>query len=103
MNSNGASVCFAGRGNSALHILDPDRRKEHLERLEPAGMDTPPAPFFRFDQPAMLTLIEMEPNLRVYWDGVISVYDIARSNGTVIVDILRRPMVIVRGTLQENP
>lgn len=144
----------------AFHVVDPDRRKEHFERLESAGIDTAAAessgqlkvygwndahidPSGHFNQHRMLTLIEdelkfgamhgfgvsraighmgwaLEDRLGIddlveyearlnyilprYKDPVICVYDISKFSGAVIVDILRtHPMVIIGGTLQENP
>src|SRR6266403_4533201 len=62
------------RGEKATHIVDPDKRDEHLKRLAEAGIDVQQAmdtgqlelrPWRqaylredRFDQDAMLTLIE---------------------------------------------
>jgi hypothetical protein len=147
-------------GDRAFHVVDPGRRKEHLQRLESVGIDTAAAessgqltvygwndahidPEGRFDQHRMLVLIEEELKRRAargfgvsrsianmewaledlpgvedlieyesrlnyilprYKDPVICVYDIAKFNGAVILDILRtHPMVIIGGTLQENP
>lgn len=147
-------------GDRAFHVVDPDRRKEHLQRLESAGIDTARAessgqlkvcgwnqahldPAGRFDQYRMISLIEEELKLGAtqgftvsrsighmewaleeppgvedlveyearlnyvlprYKDPVICVYDITKFSGDVIVDILRtHPMVIIGGTLQENP
>lgn len=147
-------------GDRAFHVVDPDRRQEHLQHLESVGIDTAAAqssgqlalygwndahidPDGRFDQHRMLALIERElmfgamhgfgvsrsigcmewvledpPGvddlleyearlnliLPRYKDPVICVYEIGRFSGDVIVDILRtHPMVIIGGTLQENP
>ena len=147
-------------GDRAFHVVDPDLRKEHLQQLESAGIDTAQAessgqlkvcgwneahldPAGHFDQHRMLALIEEELELGVtqgfgvsraignmewaledrpgvedlveyearlnyilprYKDPVICVYDIAKFSGDVVVDILRtHPMVIIGGTLQENP
>lgn len=147
-------------GDRAFHVVDPDRRKEHLQRLEAVGIDTEAAestgqltvygwndahidPKGRFDQYRMIALIEEELKLGAmrgfgvsrsignmewaledrpgiddlveyearlnyilprYKDPVICVYDISKFSGATIVDILRtHPMVIIGGTLQENP
>ncbi len=144
----------------AFHVVDPDRRKEHFQRLESIGIDTAAAessgqlkvygwneahidPDGHFDQHRMVALIEEELKLGVargfgvsrsighmgwavqdlpgvddlveyearlnyilprYKDPVICVYDISKFSGAVVVDILRtHPMVIIGGTLQENP
>jgi hypothetical protein len=147
-------------GDRAFHVIDPNRRKEHLQRMESVGVDTAAAessgqlavygwndahvdPDGRFDQHRMLVLIEEELKLGAkrgfgvsrsianmewalqdlpgvddlveyearlnyilprYRDPVICVYDISKFSGAVILDILRtHPMVIIGGTLQENP
>lgn len=144
----------------AFHVVDPDRREEHIQRLDSVGIDTAAAeaagqlkvygwneahldPNGHFDQHRMLALIEDELKLGAtqgfevsraighmgwavedlpgvndlveyearlnyilprYKDPVICVYDISKFSGAVIVDILRtHPMVIIGGTLQENP
>jgi hypothetical protein len=148
------------RKDRAFHVVDPDRRDEHLRLLESVGIDTAAAqsagqlkvygwndahldPNGHFDQHRMLALIENELKLGArqgfgvsraigqmgwavqdlpgvddlveyearlnfilpqYQDPVICVYDISKFSGAVIVDILRtHPMVIIGGTLQENP
>jgi hypothetical protein len=60
------------------------------------------------DPPGVDDLVEYEARLNYilprYEDPVICVYDIAKFNGAIIVDILRtHPMVVIGGTLQENP
>jgi len=60
------------------------------------------------DLPGVDDLVEYEARLNYilprYKDPVICVYDISKFSGAVIVDILRtHPMVIIGGTLQENP
>jgi hypothetical protein len=147
-------------GDRAFHVVDPDRRQEHFQRLESVGIDTAAAqssgqltvygwndahidPNGHFDQHRMLTLIERELKLGAmhgfgvsrsigtmewalenrpgiddlveyearlnitlsgYKDPVICVYDIEKFSGAVILDVLRtHPMVIIGGTLQENP
>jgi hypothetical protein len=60
------------------------------------------------DLPGVDDLVEYEARLNYilprYRDPVICVYDITKFNGAVIVDILRtHPMVVIGGTLQENP
>lgn len=147
-------------GDRAFHVIDPDRRKEHFQRLESVGIDTAAAessgqltvygwndahidPDGHFDQHRMLALIEDELKLGArrgfpasraignmewaledrpgvndlveyearlnyilprYKDPVICVYDVTKFSGAIIVDILRtHPMVLIGGTLQENP
>lgn len=147
-------------GDRAFHVIDPNQRKEHLQRLESAGIDTERAassgqlkvygwndahidPDGRFDQFRMISLIEEELKsgsaqgfgcsrsighmgwaldeplgvedlveyearlnyiLPQYKDPLICVYDINKFSGAVILDILRtHPMVVIGGTLQENP
>lgn len=58
--------------------------------------------------PGVDDLMEYEARLNYvlpkYPDPVICVYDLTRFNGAIIVDVLRtHPMVIIGGTLQENP
>jgi hypothetical protein len=58
--------------------------------------------------PGVEDLVEYEARLNYilprYNDPVICVYDLSRFGGDVVVDILRtHPMVIIGGTLQENP
>jgi hypothetical protein len=65
-------------GDRAFHVVDPDQRKEHLQRLESVGIDTARAessgqlkvygwdeahidPDGRFDQYRMISLKEEEP------------------------------------------
>lgn len=60
------------------------------------------------DLPGVDDLVEYEARLNYilprYTDPVICVYDISKFSGAVIVDILRtHPMVVIGGTLQENP
>lgn len=67
-------------GDRAFHVVDPDRREEHLQRLESIGIDTARAessgqlkvygwdeahigPDGRFDQYRMISLIEEELKL----------------------------------------
>lgn len=147
-------------GDRAFHVIDPDRRNDHLQRLQSTGIDTALAessgqlkvcgwnnahldPKGQFDQYRMIALIEDELKhgatreggvnraighmgwalenppgvddlveyearlnymLPHYNDPVICVYDIAKFSGAIIVDVLRtHPMVIIGGTLQENP
>src|SRR5690348_11466437 len=64
-------------GDRAFHVVDPDRRKEHLQQLQSVGIDTARAestgqlrvygwdeahidPAGRFDQHRMISLIEEE-------------------------------------------
>lgn len=60
------------------------------------------------EPPGVEDLLEYEARLNYilprYKDPVICVYDIAKFSGDVIVDVLRtHPMVVIGGTLQENP
>jgi hypothetical protein len=60
------------------------------------------------DRPGVHDLVEYETTLNCilprYADAVCCTYDIARFGANVIMDILRtHPMVIIGGTLQENP
>lgn len=60
------------------------------------------------DWPGVEDLVEYEARLNYilpqYPDPIICVYDINRFGAAVVLDILRtHPMVIIGGTLQENP
>ena len=53
-------------------------------------------------------LIEFESRVNDVWrrhdDAVICVYDLAKFSGETVIDIMRtHPMVIIGGTLQQNP
>jgi hypothetical protein len=147
------------RGEKAFHIVDPDLRDAHLKRLDEAGVNVERVmgsgqlevrPWQhaylrgdRFDQDAMLTLIEevlqagaaagypltrllahmewacgdkpgvgdlVEYETRLnyvlpkYDDPVICTYDLSKFGSSVAMDIMRtHPVVIIGGTLQENP
>lgn len=60
---------------------------------------------------AMDDLLEYEARANGSWDGqqtptnpVICIYDLTKFGGDILVDIMRtHPMIIVGGTLQENP
>jgi len=58
--------------------------------------------------PGVEDLVEYEARLNyilpAYNDPIICVYDLSKFGGSVVTDILRtHPMVIIGGTLQENP
>jgi hypothetical protein len=60
------------------------------------------------DRPGVEDLVEYEARLNYvlprYPDPIICVYDLNKFGGAVVLDILRtHPMVIIGGTLQENP
>lgn len=60
------------------------------------------------DLPGVEDLVEYEARLNYmlprYNDPIICVYDLNKFGGAIVVDILRtHPMVIIGGTLQENP
>lgn len=146
-------------GDKALHVVNPDQHRNHLQRLAAAGIDTTAAQRTgqlelrtnteaylrdgRFDQDRMLEvfeqlasgsvaggfalsrivcqmdwaaedrshvedLIEFESRVNEVWrrhdDAVICVYDLARFGGDTVIDIMRtHPMIIIGGTLQQNP
>jgi DcmR-like sensory protein len=92
-------------GDRAFHVVDPDRRKEHLQRLESAGIDTAPAessgqlkvcgwneahldPAGHFDQHRMLALIEEELKL-----GVTQGFGVSRAIGHMEWALEDRPGV----------
>lgn len=60
------------------------------------------------EPPGVEDLVEYEARLNYilprYPDPIICVYDLNRFGGSVVLDVLRtHPMVIIGGTLQENP
>lgn len=60
------------------------------------------------DWPGVEDLVEYESRLNYilprYPDPIICVYDLNRFGGAIVLDILRtHPMVIIGGTLQQNP
>lgn len=60
------------------------------------------------DWPGVEDLVEYEARLNYilpqYPDPIICVYDLNRFGGAIVLDMLRtHPMVIIGGTLQENP
>lgn len=53
-------------------------------------------------------LVEFESRVNDVWrrhdDAVICVYDLAKFGGDIVIDIIRtHPMIIIGGTLQQNP
>ena len=147
-------------GHKAVHIVNPDRRGDHLSRLAGAGIDTAAAErsgqlelwdsaetYLRdglFDQERMLEtferlagggdaegrfphsrivcqmdwavegglhvadVIEFESRVNDVWrrheDAVVCVYDLAKFGGGAVIDIMRtHPMVVIGGSLQQNP
>jgi len=60
------------------------------------------------DRPGVDDVIEYETKLNYvlpkYKDPVVCTYDLAKFGGDIVVDVIRtHPMIIVGGTLQENP
>jgi hypothetical protein len=60
------------------------------------------------DQSRIEDVIEFESRVNDVWrqsdDAVICTYHLARFSGSSVIDIMRtHPMVIIGGTLQENP
>jgi hypothetical protein len=146
-------------GDKAVHVVSPNQRSDHLNRLAAAGIDTTAAEqsgqfelrtntetYLRggcFDQDRMLEafeqlasvnakggfplsrivcqmdwagegrshisdLIEFESRINDVWrrhdDAVICVYDLAKFGGETVIDIMRtHPMIIIGGSLQQNP
>jgi DcmR-like sensory protein len=90
-------------GDRAFHVVDPDRRKEHLQRLQAVGIDTDAAessgqltvygwndahidPQGRFDQYRMIALIEEELKL-----GTMRGFGVSRSIGNMEWALEDRP------------
>jgi hypothetical protein len=146
-------------GDKAVHLVNPEQREEHLQRLSGVGVDTAAVQKSgqlaiqsnveaylqdgHFDKELMLAtfakmasnniasefplsrivcrmdwasqdrstiedVIEFESRVNDIWnqtdDAVICTYHLARFSGDAVIDIMRtHPMVIIGGTLQENP
>ncbi|HUR89182.1 MAG TPA: MEDS domain-containing protein [Ramlibacter sp.] len=146
-------------GDRAVHIVDPEHRPGHLDRLETEGVDVKgsvdsgqlevrrwedaylqdghfdqwrmietiksalaPAPgsegkltrlvanmeWALEDMPGVHDIVEYETRLNhvlpEYHDPVVCTYDLSRFDASIVMDIMRtHPMVIIGGTLQENP
>jgi hypothetical protein len=146
-------------GDKAVHIVSPNRRSDHLQRLAAVGIDSTAAEqsgqfelrtntetYLQdgcFDPDRMLEafeelasgnarggyplsrvvcqmdwagegrshvadLIEFESRVNDVWrrhdDAVICVYDLAKFGGETVIDIMRtHPMIIIGGSLQQNP
>ena len=146
-------------GDKAVHVLNPEQRPDHLQRLTAAGIDPAAAlqsgqlelrtntevylPDGRFDQDRMLAVfeqlasgnanggfplsriccrmdwavggqshvddvIEFESRVNEVWrhhdDAVICTYHLVDFAGDAVIDIMRtHPLVIIGGTLQQNP
>jgi hypothetical protein len=146
-------------GDKAVHVISPNRRSDHLQRLAAGGIDSTAAEqsgqlellnnteaYLRdgcFDQDRMLeafeelasgnasggyplsriicqmdwagegrpyidNIIEFESRVNEVWrrhdDAVICVYDLAKFGGEAVIDIMRtHPMIIIGGSLQQNP
>lgn len=147
-------------GDKAIHFVNPEQRREHLQRLSGVGVDTASAQKIgqleiqsnteaylkdgHFDKDRMLAtfanmagsdratsgfslnrivcrmdwasqdhsriedVIEFESRVNDIWsqsnDAVICTYHLNRFRGDAVIDIMRtHPMVIIGGTLQQNP
>jgi hypothetical protein len=146
-------------GHKAIHVVNPDQRQDHLQRLAEAGIDLAAAqqsgqlelrintevylPDGRFDPDRMIAaferlasgnasggfplsriccrmdwtvagrshvddVIEFESRVNEVWhrheDAVICTYHLGQFSGDAVMDIMRtHPMVIIGGTLQQNP
>ncbi|HYP01986.1 MAG TPA: MEDS domain-containing protein, partial [Pyrinomonadaceae bacterium] len=60
------------------------------------------------DRSHLADLIEFESRVNDVWrrhnDAVICVYDLAKFGGETVIDIMRtHPMIIIGGSLQQNP
>jgi MEDS: MEthanogen/methylotroph, DcmR Sensory domain len=146
-------------GDKAVHVVSPNRRGDHLQRLASTGIDPTAAGRSgqldiristetylrngRFDQDRMLeafeklasgnaegsyplsriycqmdwvaegrsyidNVIEFESRVNDVWrrhdDAVICVYDLAKFGGETVIDVMRtHPMIVIGGSLQQNP
>jgi len=118
-------------GDKAIHVVNPDRRADHLERLEEFGIDT--ADGERRRQLEVRTnaetylsrivchmdwaadtrthvddLVEFESRVNDLWcdhdDAVVCTYNLAKFGGDIVMDMVRtHPMVIIGGILHQNP
>jgi hypothetical protein len=96
--------------------FDPDRMLQVFEQLA-SGNAEGGFPLSRIvcrmdwaadDQLRIDNLVAFESRVNDVWrrhdDAVICVYDLAKFGGDTVVDIVRtHPMVIIGGTLQQNP
>jgi MEDS: MEthanogen/methylotroph, DcmR Sensory domain len=146
-------------GDKAFHVVNPEQRDDHLQRLTAAGIDATAAERRgqlelltnteaylrdgRFDKDRMLEVfeqlassnkkegfplsrivcrmdwvaeqgshvddvVEFESRVNDVWsrhdDAVICTYHLGKFGGDTVIDILRtHPMVIIGGTLHQNP
>ena len=147
-------------GDKAVHIVNPGKQQEHLQRLSKVGVDTTAVQksgqlellsntdaYLRdghFDKERMLAafakmassdntssqfplsrivcrmdwvsqdrsrvdeVIEFESRVNDIWsqsdDAVICTYHLSQFSGDAVIDIMRtHPMVIIGGSLQQNP
>lgn len=68
-------------GDKAVHVVNPDQRRRHLQRLAAAGIDPSAA-----EQSGQFEL------------------NLAKFGGDTVIDIMRtHPMIIIGGILQSNP
>lgn len=111
---------FELRNNTETYLrdgrFDQDRMLEVFEQLA-SGKTRGGFPLSRIvchmdwaveDRSHLETLVEFESRVNEVWrrhdDAVICVYDLARFGASMVIDILRtHPMVIIGGTLQQNP
>lgn len=96
--------------------FDQDRMLEAFERLA-SGNAQGRFPLSRIvcqmdwageDRSHIADLIEFESRVNDVWrrhdDAVICVYDLAKFGGEIVIDIMRtHPMIIIGGSLQQNP
>src|SRR6266545_1379788 len=107
-------------GDKAFHLVDPERREDHLRRLADAGIKVEEAiasgqlevrPWEEWalvDLPGIGDMIEFEARVNYvvpkYDDPVICAYDLSKFGaGTVMYALRTHPLVIIGGLLQENP
>jgi hypothetical protein len=96
--------------------FDPDRMVAAFEQIA-SGNAPGSFPLSRIichmdwaaeDRSHLDTLVEFEARVNELWqrhdDAVICVYDLARFDGQVVIDMLRtHPILVIGGILQENP
>lgn len=111
---------FELRSNTETYLrdgrFDQDRMLEAFEQMA-SGNATGGFPLSRIvchmdwaaeDRSHLDTLVEFESRVNEVWsrhdDAVICVYDLAQFGGEVVIAMMRtHPIVIVGGTLQQNP